>query len=994
MRGRRQMAGWVALSAVALLAGAGLAGWGLRHGAGRSAVAPGMDGTPGASVPAAESAAAVAEATFWPWPQSSAAPLLAGNENWGTPPEKAELVLPLGPLPPFAGWYSYINSGWANGGFCLAAEGLAFVVTDTTLHAYDVLSGKERWQAQYAGAQYLAWMCAADGMLYLDGGDFICAASLSDGRERWRAAGLLLLAAGPGGVWGYQQQATDGYMQQITGLRFLDARSGKPRASFSFAATPARFTMWSTITDYIALRLANNVRVFYSNGKTKDFPLHRPDWQVTYGYLPDGLIVAEAAVPSSDALDTMDQQQLERKSRELARDPATGKTGPGCVLYCYDFQTGFLRWRRELSVEERDRYYVTDQNVTCLEGLVLLKNYNATLALRQADGVVAAQFMQPDTEFSRAGFEELGAPDDGLLYIYHYLRAGQYLECLPAAQLGQPGALRRIDLPQGITPKFGITAGCLVGMVETVAPVRPAGENRALIALKLDKEGLPVPGQSRVLAAPPLPDALRARFLASSDPRQDPQLLRDVVSAGANAVLHIARGANITHPAQLDALVALAEYIDQHQPGGNYGVACEVVFGELHKHAGPELAPQVMRWMQDSSLIDQRTTLLYLLARCGGPQAKQALNALYDAGQAPRHTQPGAPFAVSQAALESDCGEDEQRKQSGVWAEARGWGKARLAVFPAFGLLCNRDLYCAADKDGDGQWDELLPTGLMDLSYFSAPGLISSGPGPLGPLALTLSWGNLHITHHTPVLTTETYGAGREQYARLEITGTERITSTLSLKALRTDTDGDGLTDVTERMLFTDPAKADTDGDGLNDFHDPTPLADPARMGQLELGIARALKCSLGQAANDGTHYLQPWRANYIELYGCGPVAYCADAQEYGICLATRELRLAYDKAMSGYASYNCIRVTYWRRGMTPAEARAASSYADQAPGPVAPGAEAADTFTDPHSSGLPRDPAVVLEVSIDFSGSGDCVQLVEIDGEYYPVSCEESWIS
>ena len=43
-----------------------------------------------------------------------------------------------------------------------------------------------------------------------------------------------------------------------------------------------------------------------------------------------------------------------------------------------------------------------------------------------------------------------------------------------------------------------------------------------------------------------------------------------------------------------------------------------------------------------------------------------------------------------------------------------------------------------------------------------------------------------------------------------------------------TDSDSDGLTDVTEAYLGTDPARADSDGDGTNDYTDRDPLAGAA----------------------------------------------------------------------------------------------------------------------------------------------------------------------
>jgi hypothetical protein len=55
------------------------------------------------------------------------------------------------------------------------------------------------------------------------------------------------------------------------------------------------------------------------------------------------------------------------------------------------------------------------------------------------------------------------------------------------------------------------------------------------------------------------------------------------------------------------------------------------------------------------------------------------------------------------------------------------------------------------------------------------------------------------------------------------------------------DTDGDGLTDLTEAAFGTDPARADTDGDGVPDGLDPAPLARPPtdERGRVEAEVIR-----------------------------------------------------------------------------------------------------------------------------------------------------------
>jgi outer membrane protein assembly factor BamB len=1015
MRGRKKTV-VVALTLAglaAVLAGGGIAGWVLEHGFGRAGAAPGQDRAPGrGSAPGqdgtvrqvgspGQSAGPAATEAMWPWPASNAAPLLSGKEDWSTPPEKAEVALPLGELPAYAGWYRYINAGWYNGALCLVADGLAFVDADKTLHAFDAMTGEERWQAQYTGLEMISWLSAADGMLYVDGSSFICAASLQDGRERWRHDGLTLLGHGNGGVWGYKREFGDTNVTRISKLVFLDAHSGKSRTSFTIPAVSDQSIACEVDTDSVALKLKDKVRVFFSGGKTLDLPLHRTDWQVTFGCLPDGLIVAEEALIGEEEREKLTgEEDYERRLRELALDPKTGKPGPGCVLYCYDLPSGKLRWRHELSVEQRDQYCGGGDDISCVESYAIMKCSKSALALRLTDGTLAAEIKQgKGWDFENGQFLELGPADDGRFYYYCYVweEGKQYLCCLRASTLEKPlSPEQRMDLPRGFCPCYGITAGRLTGMVETPGPTRPAGENRALVSFKLDRQGLLIPGKLQVLSAPPLPDALRARFLSSPDPRQDDALLRAVVSGGGGALMHIARGVSITQTAHLDALAALAAYMDQHAPGGNYGEAGELLYVELDKKAAPELAPQVVRWMGDASLACQREHLLDLLARCGGPEAQRVLDVLYDAGQAQRHVQPAPPYALSQSDLESSV-RDDYGKKSGVWAEAKGWGKSKFAVFPAAGLLSDRDIYYAFDKDGDGRWDELLPTGLMDFSYYYMHPCGAAGPGPKGPLALALGWGKLRITHHKPVFKPETEGEGENKETYMRFADAERVTTALSLKDLRRDSDGDGLTDTTERMLLTDPNNADADGDGLSDSEDPTPLADPAKMGKLERGIARALKRCLEsekltnpQGSTYGSQYLQPWRANYIVAYGCEPVAYCTEPQEYGICLSTRELRKAYEAAVSDYPGLNYTSVSYWRKGMTPEEARAASRGADVEPSGASNSAVCAATEV----GGAPRDAAVALEVHFDFATSGEMVQLVEVAGEYYPAGCEETWIS
>ncbi|MBM3458222.1 MAG: PQQ-like beta-propeller repeat protein, partial [Armatimonadetes bacterium] len=85
---------------------------------------------------------------------------------------------------------------------------------------------------------------------------------------------------------------------------------------------------------------------------------------------------------------------------------------------------------------------------------------------------------------------------------------------------------------------------------------------------------------------------------------------------------------------------------------------------------------------------------------------------------------------------------------------------------------------------------------------------------------------------------------------------------------LRRDRDGDGLTDLVEQRLGTDPRRDDTDRDGLGDAVDPCPNAAPRRLGDDEQVIAAALEARF---------FLQEWcppavleipRVRPFEIYG------------------------------------------------------------------------------------------------------------------------------
>ncbi len=86
--------------------------------------------------------------------------------------------------------------------------------------------------------------------------------------------------------------------------------------------------------------------------------------------------------------------------------------------------------------------------------------------------------------------------------------------------------------------------------------------------------------------------------------------------------------------------------------------------------------------------------------------------------------------------------------------------------------------------------------------------------------------------------------------------------------AIRKDTDGDGLTDLVEARLGTDPNKADTDGDGVGDAADSCPNAAPRPQGDGEKIIAACIEARFFEEAWDAPAILTVEGIAPFELYG------------------------------------------------------------------------------------------------------------------------------
>jgi hypothetical protein len=190
---------------------------------------------------------------------------------------------------------------------------------------------------------------------------------------------------------------------------------------------------------------------------------------------------------------------------------------------------------------------------------------------------------------------------------------------------------------------------------------------------------------------------------------------------------------------------------------------------------------------------------------------------------AARPLPPGiAPLDLPEAAGAAASAELEERMHlpagfTPLRAERQG---ANVAVF-ALSTAYDADIGISAggywvllSADGGSTWRRPLYTGLRANLPYTVRSLS----------ALPLMAGS-HLQVEVEVLAIEEPHSGRTPTPDTAPRQAQQgIYLDLPLAELERDTDGDGLTDLAEERLLTDPRNRDTNGDGLGDGEDPTPM--------------------------------------------------------------------------------------------------------------------------------------------------------------------------
>ncbi len=892
--------------------------------------------------------------------------LAHGRIDWGQPPWPVdEIAYPTQVLPQATGWFHYLSRGEEYSAPLAAGGGYVLVQDGHELLALQLEDGAEAWHIPCDPYIQHNPFTAGSGMFFYStsnayGKGELVALRAEDGTTAWRQPGLLLLGVAPGGVWAalrYEAKRT-----VYASLRLLAADTGAVLASFDLPPDYLPLGgVWRTVTDKWPILSKKHVRLAYADGSTVELPRRHPEWQAYLGLAQDALVLCE------------NPPYVFSFERDLPGAPPPQFP----VVSCYSLPDGVLRWQRENLPASTPQYSTPFYQID--SGCIFFGAYDELNVLDLRDG-------QPR---------------------YHWAAATQPDACLGSARVivASPGivylngskdresAWYRLDLTRESGPEP------LPQFNETVAPwasvdgwlICNAGHfqwgggphTSALLALRLGADGAPLAGQLDLSEPQPDYAPLTARFLASPAPLADDALMCDITAQGINAVLALLPATPPDSTEHLDALLAETIHL-YHMDVLRRGTReeLEYFFTAIRRRADPAYAPTLIRWLREPALNWLPDAARIALAYCGGPAAREYLCAWYDAREVELHVPPPAPYALLKPQDEtSEFRQTQLLVQAGRWAQVELGGGQRYAVFPAPGLQNERDLYVAYDAQGDGRWEWILPTGLQDVFYqYQRNGMYYyyEYPAPQGTLALGFTGDALRISHNQP---RPGQPNPAPEGAEFEV---EFVADKLPSSDLARDSDGDGLTDLTEHALLTDPVLADTDGDGMGDAQDATPNADAARMGAVERGIARAMRYFYSDYyAGQGWWELpdsagfyaagQPWNARYFTVAGCGPVAFSNSPGTYGVCISTPEQLRQYLAGASGLEEASLMALSWVTRDSAQQDPNGASYHLT---------AEYLDEY-----------PAADMLVAFDRGRSGDSVQLKLVDGEYIPLGSAYSWV-
>lgn len=913
--------------------------------------------------------------------QPRSGPILPADTDWGAP-VKEERLVDIPELPKVRGWYHYFGTMQSPGRMTFTGN-LAFLVLDDFVVSLDIENGQERWRfplGQYSSA--LDTIPFADPKyIFIFDGKTLSAVDTQKGSLYWTREGFKPIALGEGLVWvtrerrGYRDPWS--YGEDLLLLEAKDAqvvKEFKIGRVFGYAGVeadvgreigteipPAGSLIVKGEKDFLVIR---------PDGESSSFPIYRKEWAAEIAATGKGIFLAEYN----------DRMFSAGGDSRYHPDPPELREHGGRLASLRDWRDGSVKWRKFLIDEIYHSF--GPHPIKAADEYVVLTTQTGAMVVNLRDGSIR---FQTETLSLGGGLPGLFALNGDTLYLVKqpHIIGNTELYAVDLEKGTPPKAILKLQFE----PKsLAVSRDRLFIGGETWREHDYWGRNAHLLAVELGRDGKPIGGTMTKIGLPNDSKQLTERFLKSSDPISDGELMRDSVRGGANFVEQLSKRIRELTPGQLDGLLTLAVYLEGLELKRVYegASALTTLFGKALALKLPERSKHIARWLEDTSVKVAWPEILGLLAVWGGKEGKEALDHYYEDRLVKTHDVPPSPFDYPKPKRALGRHEGGERGAGGetisdVWVETKTKDGKRLVAFLSPGLVSARDIYLGIDKDKDGKFEEILATGLTDTYFYNVhPGGIG-GPGKRsGSLKLVISGDTIKIKHHTPIIKKREYGYN-------EIVDAKYIETKLRLSELRKDSDSDGLPDVTERLLFTDSKSPDTDKDGIPDKKDPCPGAPAGwskdkRVRAVQRALIYFYTFNTGRWESfwwESKEEKLPLKALYMELTGATGVNFAPRSSIYGIPMGTPDRKKAYHSKLEGYNADSLVQVEYVdERAIEKRKAEGRYGYT--------PEEEAQMEEDYEKEMGL----AAKQFVTLGFTTDAYSIPLVEIDGELYPVLC------
>lgn len=879
-------------------------------------------------------------------------------------------------LPNYEGWYRHLGADlYYSGLFSFASYVGVYSMEDMLV--FDRVGGQKIWEfksstlfpkGQIVGGS--GWICFADYTA--------TAVNMIDGNILWKKDDFQPLAAfgesDEAAVWLARKNHQGSSATEFDEIQLVSAFSGETLQTIVNPNILAACVNSNGNSDVLAIRTTQGFKVFDTNSEITGFDAPSEGGRAELLLVDDVLISLESIPIPPDVQGFDSQQWFENPTNDLR-----------AILTAYELD-GKVLWRNEI-----------DRSLSLGFETVMSGN-GKLIVLNDYPGLIAYSFISGELLFQTPKNNQSGG---------HSIQAfGKHVLWDGNGPPGMNSNLALLDPADGENryvlndPKLSVWSALAVdNQLLILATTDPSGHgfidsNHHLLAFALGTDNLPKPGELVKWGVPASQSGITDRFFAARNPIADDTLLEEVKAGGINtfsALLDRIDGADVVY---LDALGHIAAELKNAEPSpGPYTLPtfsqADALLDKLHAEPNEEYSDTVLDWLNDPAMEVMHYPMLGVLAACGGTKAGSYLDSYYEGRKVIEREVLRPPFNLTELSKVGGVPFQVDQMPGVGWAEVVTDSGERIVAFVSDGLVSSRDIYIGVDTDNDGSFEEILPTGLNDTYFHHVhPGGIMLRGKPEN-IELVVDGENLQITYHEPVMEEVVYDSGGESHTYMDMNGGEFVTATLSFAELRLDSDGDGLSDITEQLLFTNPDDPDTDGDGIRDDVDPCPNVDPATMGKLERGIARALDYYFRSGRQspfwEGWNEGQPWVARYIAVEGAGPVAYSQGDPCFGICLSSPKQTEKYQQLLNHYNAFSLVEVSLMDTEQQWVDTTNEVSQPELSPEEL----EEMEQYWQQMNPGGHR-----YFVYINLSLHGASIPLAEIDGELYPVKADLTWIS